>query len=209
MVDFTNNNYIKLNNLLNIPDKENKIQLHKDKEAVKDYFLNHVNRNTVFFHSLKEKIAYMTKHAYLESDFIERYDFDFIKDLFDEVYSRKFRFKSFMSAYKFYNQYALKTRDGERFLERYEDRIAFTALYLARGDEDLAMDLAVEMIEQRLQLATPTFLNSGRKSRGELVSCFLVDFQDNMESIGRGINSSLQLSKRGGGVGRFNNLCRL
>ena len=34
-----------------------------------------------------------------------------------------------------------------------------------------------------------------------MVSCFLIDVQDNMESIGRAVNSSLQLSKRGGGVG--------
>ena len=32
-------------------------------------------------------------------------------------------------------------------------------------------------------------------------NCFLLRMEDNMESIGRGINSSLQLSKRGGGVG--------
>ena len=36
--------------------------------------------------------------------------------------------------------------------------------------------------------------------RGELVSCFLLRIEDNMESISRAINSSLQLSKRGGGV---------
>jgi ribonucleoside-diphosphate reductase alpha chain len=32
------------------------------------------------------------------------------------------------------------------------------------------------------------------------VSCFLLRIEDNMESIGRSINSALQLSKRGGGV---------
>src|SRR5699024_3803670 len=36
---------------------------------------------------------------------------------------------------------------------------------------------------------------------GEMVSCFLLRVEDNMESIGRAVNSSLQLSKRGGGVG--------
>ncbi|MBJ7291731.1 class 1b ribonucleoside-diphosphate reductase subunit alpha, partial [Williamsia sp.] len=52
----------------------------------------------------------------------------------------------------------------------------------------------------RFQPATPTFLNSGKKQRGEPVSCFLLRIEDNMESIGRSINSALQLSKRGGGV---------
>ncbi|MEN1205669.1 class Ib ribonucleoside-diphosphate reductase assembly flavoprotein NrdI, partial [Pseudomonas aeruginosa] len=35
---------------------------------------------------------------------------------------------------------------------------------------------------------------------GELVSCFLLRIEDNMESIGRAVNSALQLSKRGGGT---------
>ncbi len=53
---------------------------------------------------------------------------------------------------------------------------------------------------RRFQPATPTFLNAGKRQRGELVSCFLLRIEDNMESIGRAVNSALQLSKRGGGV---------
>jgi ribonucleoside-diphosphate reductase alpha chain len=74
------------------------------------------------------------------------------------------------------------------------------ALMLARGDKKLAQDLVDEIISGRFQPATPTFLNAGKKQRGEFVSCFLLRIEDNMESISRGINSSLQLSKRGGGV---------
>jgi ribonucleoside-diphosphate reductase alpha chain len=74
------------------------------------------------------------------------------------------------------------------------------ALMLARGDEQLAKDLVEEIITGRFQPATPTFLNAGRKQRGEYVSCFLLRVEDNMESIARAVNSSLQLSKRGGGV---------
>jgi ribonucleoside-diphosphate reductase alpha chain len=72
---------------------------------------------------------------------------------------------------------------------------------LADGDQQLAVDLAEEMIHQRYQPATPTFLNAGRKRRGELVSCFLIQTTDDMNSIGRTINSALQLSRIGGGVG--------
>lgn len=193
--------YFKLNNMVNIPTADKKIQLNKDKEAVRAYFLEYVNPNTVFFHSLEEKLRYLVDNDYIEGEFLEKYSFEFIQSLFDHLYSRKFRFQSFMGAYKFYTQYALKTNDNKRFLERYEDRIAFTALYLADGDEKLAMGIADEHIEHRLQMATPTFLNAGKKRRGEMVSCFLIDVQDNMESIGRAVNSSLQLSKRGGGVG--------
>jgi ribonucleoside-diphosphate reductase alpha chain len=75
-----------------------------------------------------------------------------------------------------------------------------TALGLADGDQKLAIELVDEIISGRFQPATPTFLNTGKAQRGELVSCFLLRIEDNMESISRGINSSLQLSKRGGGV---------
>lgn len=74
------------------------------------------------------------------------------------------------------------------------------ALTLARGDEALAERLMEEILAGRFQPATPTFLNCGKAQRGELVSCFLLRIEDNMESIGRAVNSALQLSKRGGGV---------
>lgn len=192
--------YFKLNNELNIP-VNGKIPLEKDREAVRAYFLEHVNPNTVFFHSLEEKLNYLIREDYIEEEFIKKYPLEFVKNLFKFVYSKKFRFRSFMGAHKFYSQYAMKTNDGERYLERYEDRVAFNALYLAQGDEKLAMDIASEIINQRYQPATPTFLNAGKKRRGEFVSCFLLDFADDMNAIGRGINSALQLSKRGGGVG--------
>jgi ribonucleoside-diphosphate reductase alpha chain len=72
------------------------------------------------------------------------------------------------------------------------------ALTLAQGDKALAQQLTDEILTGRFQPATPTFLNCGKKQRGELVSCFLLRIEDNMESIGRAVNSALQLSKRGG-----------
>lgn len=198
--------YFNLNNQMNIP-KDGKIQLDKDKAAARAYFIEHVNPNTVFFHSLEEKMNYLVEEGFYESAFLDKYNFEFIKTLFNKVYDKKHRFNSFMGAYKFYTQYAMKTGDGSRFLERYEDRISITALYLGDGNEDFALQLAEELVQQRFVMATPTLLNSGKTARGELVSCFLIDIQDNMESIGRAINSSLQLSKNGGGVGiNINNL---
>lgn len=192
--------YFSLNNQLNIP-KDGKIQLDKDKEAVRTYFLEHINPNTVFFHTLGEKLDYLVENDYIKRELLDLYNRDFIKKLFQSLYKKKFRFRSFMAAYKFYEQYALKTDDKKRYLERYEDRLAFNALALANGDEQLALDLSNELICQRYQPATPTFLNIGKKRAGELVSCFLLTVSDDMNSIGRTVNSALQLSKIGGGVG--------
>lgn len=192
--------YHALNAELNLFGPDGKIQFEKDKEAVRQFFLQHANMNTVFFHTLREKIDYLIDYDYYEEELIAMYDFSFIKSLFKRAYDYKFRFETFIGAYKYYTSYTLKTFDGERYLERYEDRVAMNALYLAQGKEDLAIDILEEMMNGRYQPATPTFLNAGKAQRGELVSCFLLRVEDNMESISRAINSSLQLSKRGGGV---------
>ncbi len=195
-----NYSYHEYNAMLNLYDEDRKIQFDKDKLAAKHYFLDHVNLNTVFFHTLEEKLEYLIENEYYEQEIFDQYGFDFVKSLFQQSYEHKFRFSTFLGAYKFYTSYALKTFDGERYLERFEDRVCMNALMLARGDKKLARDLVEEIISGRFQPATPTFLNSGKKQRGEYVSCFLLRIEDNMESISRGINSSLQLSKRGGGV---------
>ncbi|WP_418327786.1 class 1b ribonucleoside-diphosphate reductase subunit alpha [Rhizobium phaseoli] len=192
--------YHALNAMLNLYDDEGRIQLDKDHMAAKQYFLQHVNQNTVFFHNLREKLDYLVTEGYYEQEVLDQYSFNFVRDLFDQAYARKFRFQTFLGAFKYYTSYTLKTFDGKRYLERYEDRICMVALTLARGDEALARDMVDEIISGRFQPATPTFLNAGKKQRGELVSCFLLRVEDNMESIGRSINSALQLSKRGGGV---------
>ncbi len=192
--------YHALNAMLNLYDANGKIQFEKDREAANQFFLQHVNQNTVYFHDLEEKIDYLINNKYYDPQVIEQYEFSFIKELFKRAYSYKFRFKSFLGAYKYYTSYTLKTFDGRRYLERFEDRVSMTALFLADGDAGLAEHLVDEIMTGRFQPATPTFLNAGKAQRGELVSCFLLRIEDNMESIGRSINSALQLSKRGGGV---------
>nr|WP_317186559.1 class 1b ribonucleoside-diphosphate reductase subunit alpha [Devosia sp. BK] len=189
-----------LNAMLNLYDDNGNIQFDKDKQAAHQYFLQHVNQNTVFFHNLREKISYLVEEGYYEQDVLDQYSFNFVRDLYDYAYDKKFRFPTFLGAFKYYTSYTLKTFDGKRYLERYEDRVCMVSLALARGDEVLAKQLVDEIIAGRFQPATPTFLNAGKKQRGELVSCFLLRVEDNMESIGRSINSALQLSKRGGGV---------
>ena len=192
--------YHALNAMLNLYDADGNIQFDKDRQAAREYFLQHVNQNTVFFHNLDEKLDYLVEKDYYEREVLDQYTRNFVRELFDHAYAKKFRFPTFLGAFKYYTSYTLKTFDGKRYLERYEDRVCMVALTLAAGDETLARQLVDEIIDGRFQPATPTFLNSGKKQRGEPVSCFLLRIEDNMESIGRSINSALQLSKRGGGV---------
>ncbi|MGF7437634.1 class 1b ribonucleoside-diphosphate reductase subunit alpha [Lentilactobacillus senioris] len=192
--------YFDLNNQINIPI-DGQIPLNKDQEALEAFLAENVEPNTIKFDSIKQRLDYLTKNQYYETDFLTKYPLTFIEKLYDYLNSQDFHFKSFMAAYKFYAQYALQTDDKEHYLESFVDRAAVNALYFADGDQQLAMDLADEIIHQRYQPATPSFLNAGRQRRGELVSCFLIQTTDDMNTIGRTINSALQLSRIGGGVG--------
>ncbi len=192
--------YHSLNAALNLYDENGRIQFDADREAARQYFLQHVDRNTVHFRSIEEKLSYLIEEGYYEKSVLDRYSPEFVTSAFEAAYAHEFRFDTFLGAFKYYTSYTLKTFDGERYLERFEDRVTMVALALADGDERLALGLIDEMMSGRFQPATPTFLNEGKAQRGEPVSCFLVRIEDNMESIARGINSALQLSKRGGGV---------
>jgi ribonucleoside-diphosphate reductase alpha chain len=190
--------WILLNNEIMIKN-DDEFSLHKDKEAVRSYFLDYVNKNTVFFYTLKEKIDYLIEQEYY-IDFYQWYTFEQMEEVYDLVYAKKFRFQSFMSAFKFFQSYALRDDSGEKFLERYEDRVVAVSLFLARGDVNQAIQYAEMLINQEYQPATPTFLNSGKKRSGELVSCFLDEIGDNLNGIGYAIDSAMKLSSIGGGV---------
>ncbi len=192
--------YHALNAMLNLYDADGNIQFEADKQAVDAYFRQHVVPNTVTFGSVHERLRYLVDEGYYEQEVLDRYSPEFLERIWEFADSLDFRFESFLGAFKYYTSYTLKTFDGTKYLERFEDRVVMVALALADGDEQFALNMVEEITTGRFQPATPTFLNAGKSSRGELVSCFLLRVEDNMESIARGINSALQLSKRGGGV---------
>ncbi|HAU5594485.1 TPA: class 1b ribonucleoside-diphosphate reductase subunit alpha [Citrobacter amalonaticus] len=192
--------YHALNAMLNLYDKAGRIQFDKDRQAVDAFFAAHVGPHSVTFSSQEELLQTLVREGYYDESVLARYDRAFVVSLFARAHASGFRFQTFLGAWKFYTSYTLKTFDGKRYLEHFEDRVVMVALTLAQGDEALASQLTDEMLSGRFQPATPTFLNCGKQQRGELVSCFLLRIEDNMESIGRAVNSALQLSKRGGGV---------
>lgn len=196
-----NKNYILLNNKVNMKDKEgNYINLDLDRQAVKEFFLNNINQNTVFFHSLEEKLDYLVKEGYYDKKVLDKYTMEEIKNIFKIAYSKKFRFRSYLGAYMFYDRYALKTTDKERILERYEDRLSMIALTVGRNYEE-AKEFVNLLMERYLQPATPVYMNSGKLKAGGLTSCFILQMNDNLESIGYTFNSIMKLSQLGGGIG--------
>lgn len=196
--------HIELNNQIMQRNEQGFYRLEKDKEAV-EVFMEKVRSETLDIEGLpwesrhESFVDYCINNDYYEN-FFEKYSPSEVYEVFGYAHSIPFQFQSFMAASKFYNDYAMKTNDKEKYIESYPDRVAAVALHLGRGDLRLAKRLAKSMMEQRLQPATPTFLNAGKARRGELVSCFLLEMDDSLNSINYVLSTCMQLSKIGGGV---------
>lgn len=193
--------YTDYNAELYLAGEDGKLNLEADKEAARRYFLDYVNKNTRYFLSLEDKAEYLIKNKLWAPEVVDTFGIDGLKALMKQAYDKNFRFQSLIGAQKFYTSYALRDLDGVTFCERFEDRIVLCAVTYSGGDFDQARDLVDVLMAGRATLATPTLINAGRARGGKPVSCFLLDVQDNMESISRVITDSLQLSKGGGGVG--------
>lgn len=190
--------HIELNNQLMLKGEDGFFRLEKDREAV-EAFMEEICGKSVPFASHGEKVRYMIDNDYYE-DVYERYTPSEVDEIFRLTHAYPFEFASYMAASKFYTDYAVKSDDRSLYLEHYPDRVAIVALYLGRGDMEAARALAAAMMEQRLQPATPTFLNAGKSRRGEMVSCFLLEMDDTLNSINYVLGTCMQLSKIGGGV---------
>lgn len=189
-----------INAELNLWGADRTLQLDKDKEAEQAYLISEVEPNTKRFDSEHERVHWLVENRYYESDIVDDYDDAFIDAIHDREHDQWSSFGSFMGVFKFYQQYVMRTGDGKTYLEDFVERSVAVALKLAAGDTDFAVRIADAIVSREYQPATPTFLNAGKVRRGEYTSCFLIRVEDNMESIGRSVNSALQLSKRGGGV---------
>ena len=192
--------HIELNNEVTKLNERGFFSLEKDKEAVVEFLKSEIKPKLITFKSVAQRFAYMVKEDFYYPEVTEQYTLSEIEEITRVVYSYEFRFQSYMAISKFYKDYALKTNDKKFYLETYEDRIIIVALFLGQGDYSKALNAAIAMIEQRFQPATPTFLNAGRSRRGEMVSCFLLEMDDSLNSIFFNINTAGQLSKIGGGV---------
>jgi ribonucleoside-diphosphate reductase alpha chain len=190
--------YIEYNNEIKRKGEDGFWQLEKDQLAIEE-FKKSIAKMTPTFKNIKSRLDFLIQNDYYYNVFAE-YSLASIIQVYDVINKVPFEFQSFMAISKFYKDYALKSDDLKQYLESYQDRIAIVALYLAQKDVDLAKRFAKVMIEQKLQPATPTFLNSGRARRGELVSCFLDEMDDSLNSINHIFSQATQLSKIGGGV---------
>ena len=190
--------YLELNNMVNVKQEDGFYNLDSDKLAVK-YYLSEVHSKTVYFKNYLNKLDFLISEGYY-IDFFKMYKSSHIENIEKLVKSYKFSFQSFMAAQKFYQTYAMMDWERKKYLESYEDRVIATSLFIGQGDEEKSISYARAIISQQYQPATPTFLNAGKSKSGELVSCFLLELDDSLNSINYNLSTSMQLSKIGGGV---------
>lgn len=190
--------WIEKNNEIMRRDSMGQLSLHKDKEAI-ELYLQHVYSKTKKFTNEINRLRYLVEEGYY-IDVFEQYSESDLIELTEYAYSFNFEFQSFMAASKFYETYALKTRNKMLWLENFEQHNVIVALYLASGDVEQAKKYIKAHILQTVQTATPTYLNAGRKQRGELASCYLFTMDDTLNSINFIRGQVSQASKIAGGV---------
>lgn len=188
-------NFIELNN--EITQRHNDgmgfFKIEKDKEALQEY-LKYVDEHSMNFDNELDRLHYLVDHNFYYNVF-KQYSEQELINLIDYTNHFDFNFASYMAASKFYQNYALKSNDKQTFLENYYQHVLIVALYLAKGDKEIAKQLISAMMEQRYQPATPTFQNAGKARRGELISCFLLEEDDSLNSINYNESVARQLLK--------------
>ena len=97
--------YHALNAMLNLYDADGRIQFDKDREATRQFYLQHVQPNTVPFSSNAERLRYLVAESYYEVDVLNQYDFDFLLELHEVAEKWGFEFKTFLGAWKYYTSY--------------------------------------------------------------------------------------------------------
>ncbi|AFO51729.1 ribonucleotide-diphosphate reductase subunit alpha [Candidatus Mycoplasma haematolamae str. Purdue] len=189
------------NNQVTLRDDDGFYSLEKDQLAIDEYE-RYISENEKYSQYKRgyERIRWLIDTEYYLNQVADRYSREQIDNLAEVVYSHKFQWKSYISISKFFDSFALRSNCGKYILESYEDRVIVTSLFLGAGDYELALQLADLIVRGVYQPATPTFSNAGKKRSGELVSCFLLETEDSINSINYIISTSMQLSKIGGGV---------
>ncbi len=190
--------HIQLNNEIK-QEKNGFFQLEKDLEA-RDIFIDIFNSRYKVEKDQYTRIKKLVEKNLYKRKLLTWYTEKQINELDKLIRDQKFQFKSYMAAKKFLNEYTLKSFDKNTNYEDYEDRVVVLSLYLAQGDFEKAKRIGLEIVHGRYQPATPTMQDAGRFNSGEMVSCFLLEMDDNLNSINYILGTSMNLSKFGGGV---------
>lgn len=217
-----NDNYLVHNARIAERDAFGEYQLHHDKTAIRE-FLHEIRNATVAFNSVQERIQFMIDNGYYKSDIIrEGITLADVETLYNTYYQAvgEEEYRTFYSAFAFYKSYCYRVlakdligvyegtlpnkrfEDKYVFLEKRADRIVAVALDVgAHFGLDRMRQFVRQMAKRLYSPATPTLSNGGIRDAGQMTSCIILKFDDTIKSIGEIDTYTLELSKRGCGLG--------
>ena len=99
--------YHALNAMLNLYDEDGRIQFERDHEAAREYFRQHILPNSLRFDSVAQRLAYLVGNDYYDPEVLDRYPVAAVERLTSRAESHRFRFATFLGAFKFHTSYAL------------------------------------------------------------------------------------------------------
>ena len=94
-----------LNAMLNLYDKQGRIQFDKDLQAVREYVEKHVLPNTVHFKSTQDRLSRLIADGYYDESVFAQYDTEFLDRFYRNVDECGFEFDTFLGAFKFHRSY--------------------------------------------------------------------------------------------------------
>lgn len=153
----------------------------------------------------KDVMRYMTTNGYYDKSIYKYYDEEDFSLLTKHIIVDNDKDNTIASASSLIKKYLIKNNLGPVELPQHADMAI--SLFLNKYND--SKDRMKEVIEEYklisnkvISLATP-FKSNLRKKDGNLSSCFIVEVDDNIESIMKTYKDIAQISKNGGGVGVY------
>lgn len=211
--------YLKYNALSAKRDENGFYPLHLDKIAIELAEMQ-LEKAYLQFDSKKERMKFMLDNGFYKKDLLRNgITLEDIDELYELYREHDIGEKRFYSVYQFIHTQAYKVADKEfnnidielpkvRYDDKYiimekrEDRAIAVSLD-SMGDLglDAVKEDIIQLAERDGHPSTPTYTNGGLKEAGQLTSCFILKYDDTMESIADNNSYTLHLSKMGGGLG--------
>lgn len=211
--------YLKYNGLAVERNEFGEYSLHLDKLAIEIAEVQ-IDKAYLQFPNKQERMKYMIDNGFYKEDLL-RHGIT-LADI-DELYATYEKYdvgeQAFYSVYQFLHTQSYKVVDSFVVNYPYElPKVRYDDKYIileTRADRAVAIALdtvsafGIEQVKKSIEMialrnahpSSPTYTNAGIKEAGQQTSCFILKYDDTIDSIADMNSYTLQLSKMGGGLG--------
>lgn len=153
--------------------------------------------------NFSEFFEYMIRNGYYDKSILNNINIDDLKKLHTYINPNNDNDYNIGSALSLVKKYLVKNQRGTLELPQFADMSV--SVFLNQKEENFISETIKDykMISQKIiSLATP-FKTNLRKPNANLSSCFILEIDDNIESIMKSYTDMALISKNGGGVGVY------